>query len=46
MKMIAFWDIALCSLAEAGRRFRGAHRPNDEGSTNLRNIDIILRDYT
>jgi hypothetical protein len=25
MKMIAFWDIAPCSVVEVDRRFKGAH---------------------
>jgi hypothetical protein len=39
IKIIAFWDIALCSLVEVDRRFRGAyclhHRPDDGDSTHL-----------
>jgi hypothetical protein len=43
IKMTAFWDIALCSLVGANRRFRGAyflhhqgyHHRNDGGSTHL-----------
>jgi hypothetical protein len=30
MKITAFWDIALCSLLEANRRFRGAYCPHDQ----------------
>jgi hypothetical protein len=35
-KMNIFWVVALCSLVEFDRRFRGAyclhHRPDDEGN--------------
>jgi hypothetical protein len=45
MKIIAFWDIALHTLVKVERRFKGAYRPDDEGSTHLRNIGLIQRDY-
>jgi hypothetical protein len=47
LKMMAFWDIALCSLVEVYRRFRGAyclHR-RDEGSMHMRDLGLLQRDY-
>jgi hypothetical protein len=42
MKMAVFWTVALCSLVEVYRRFRGScclhhqtHRPDDEGNKHL-----------
>jgi hypothetical protein len=39
VKMIAFWDIAPCSLVVVDQRFSGAqclhHQGNDGGSTHL-----------
>jgi hypothetical protein len=51
MKMTAFWDIALCSLVEVDRRFRGAywlhpHIIDDGGSKRLWNVGQILLEYT
>jgi hypothetical protein len=48
-KITAFLDIALCSLVKVDWCFRGAyclhHRPDDGGSTHLRNFGILQRDY-
>jgi hypothetical protein len=50
MKMIAFSDIALCSLVEVDQHFRGvyylAHCPDDGGSTYLWKVGLLERDYT
>jgi hypothetical protein len=51
--MTAFWDIALYSLIEVGRCFRGTyflhhqgdHHP-DEGSTHFWNVGQFLLEYT
>jgi hypothetical protein len=45
MKMTVIWDVALCSLAEVYRRFRGAyclhhHRP-DVHNTNAYGADHV-----
>jgi hypothetical protein len=51
MKMIAFWDIAPCSL-EVGRRFKGAyclhHRDglDDGGSTQLSETSVYFKETT
>jgi hypothetical protein len=49
MKMAAFWDVALCSLVEVDRRFRGAYcfhlRPYDGVGTHIWNIVLLQRDY-
>jgi hypothetical protein len=48
----AFWDVALISLVGVDRRLRDAyflhhhHRPDDGGSTHLRNVGLLKRDYT
>jgi hypothetical protein len=50
MKVTAFWDMALCSLVEVDRRFRGAyclhrqgdHRPDYGGSKHLLNVGQLL----
>jgi hypothetical protein len=48
-KVIAFWDIAPCSLLEIDRLFRGAycicHR-SDGSSAHLWNVGLLQRDYT
>jgi hypothetical protein len=44
MKTTAFWDIAPCSLVEVARHQRS--RPDDGGSTHLKNIGQLLRDFT
>jgi hypothetical protein len=47
-KIKALWDIELCSLG-VDRRFRGAyclrHQGDDGGSTHLRNVGLLQRDY-
>jgi hypothetical protein len=35
LKMLAFWDVAPCSLSEVDRCFKGAYLPDDGGSTHL-----------
>jgi hypothetical protein len=50
MKMVAFWDVASCSLVDVYRRFRGDyyfhHFPDDGGSKHLRNVGKCLPHYT
>jgi hypothetical protein len=54
MKTAVFYVVALCSLVEVYRHFRGAcclhhhvtHCPDYGGSTNLWNIGKLLPDYT
>jgi hypothetical protein len=41
MKVTLFWDIAQCSLVEVDRR----HQAVDGGSTYLRNVGLLQRDY-
>jgi hypothetical protein len=50
MKVIAFWDVAPCSLVEVYQRFRGAcwlyRQGYDWGSKHLWNVGKLLPDYT
>jgi hypothetical protein len=55
MNMTALWDIALCSLVEVYRRFRGTYchqyqgdgdRCDDERNLHLLNVGLFQRDYT
>jgi hypothetical protein len=53
LKMETFWNIALCSLVEIDRRFRGTysiHHPGDRpdvgGRTHLWNVGLHLRVHT
>jgi hypothetical protein len=50
VKAAVFWDIAVCSLVEINRRFRGTycfhHQSDNRGSKHLFNIGQFLRDYT
>jgi hypothetical protein len=43
MKVTAFLDIAPCRLVEVVRR---TNRPDDGGSSHLRNVGQLLRVYT
>jgi hypothetical protein len=45
MKMIAFWDIAPCSIAVAYRPFRRAcnHHHGDVSNTQVSNVGLIQR---
>jgi hypothetical protein len=50
MKMTAFWDAGLWSLAETDGRFRGAYchqadHPND-GNNHLLNVGQFVQDCT
>jgi hypothetical protein len=41
LKMAAFWDIALCSLAEVDRRFRDVycfHHKGDDGGIFIKRL--------
>jgi hypothetical protein len=38
LKMIAFWDIPLCTVIEVNRRFRGAYCVHQQGETTRRYI--------
>jgi hypothetical protein len=44
VNVVAFWDIAPCSLVEVDRRF--SKYPNDGGTEHLRNVGLLHRDYT
>jgi hypothetical protein len=50
MTKIAFWNIAPCIKVKVYRRFRSTyclhHRSDDRGSTRLRNVCLLQRDYT
>jgi hypothetical protein len=48
MKTAAVWN-AYCSLVEVDRRFAVAYyllQDDDEGSTHLRHVNLLQRDYT
>jgi hypothetical protein len=47
MKIIAFWDMAPCSLIKVDRRFRGAyclHHQGDDGGNTRLHCDISQKD--
>jgi hypothetical protein len=49
MKMMAFWDIALCGLFEVNRRFRGAyclHHQGDDGGVCTYEMSVYLSEAT
>jgi hypothetical protein len=50
MKMTAFYNITLCSLAEVDRRFRRAYclhqQSSDGGRKHIWNVGLFKRDYT
>jgi hypothetical protein len=49
MKSRVFWDVVPCSHVEVDRRFRGGTASimeDDGGSTHLRNVGLLQRDYT
>jgi hypothetical protein len=51
MKLTVFWDVALCTLVEVFRRFRGAYCLHQQGlddgcSKHLWNVGNLLPDYT
>jgi hypothetical protein len=39
-KMPASWDIALCSLVETDRRFRGAYSLHEQGGESVETDEI------
>jgi hypothetical protein len=43
--MTAFWDIAVCSLVHADRRFRLTYYPDDRGSKDSLKVSQLLGDY-
>jgi hypothetical protein len=52
VNMVAFWDMAPCSVEEVHRRFRRAYcvhhhsnNPDDGGSKHLWIVSLLLRDY-
>jgi hypothetical protein len=54
VKVAVLWAVALCSLVETYRSFKGAcylhhqgtYRPDDGGSKRLQNDSKFLADYT
>jgi hypothetical protein len=53
MKKISFWDIVPCRLVVVDRRFKGVYcllcqgdLPDNGGSTHLRNVGLLQRDYS
>jgi hypothetical protein len=53
MKKTIFWGVMLCTVVELDRGLRRAycprpltHRPDDGNSKHLRNVGVLLQEYT